>query len=77
MSKVNLMDTDAVVLLNGKIIKTALMADDDEGWVEILDITAMAPLNTQASAEVGEDYPEVQEELKRKKLYGKVEIKLI
>jgi len=77
MSRVNLMIEEAVVLLNGKIVKTALVADSDEGWVEIPDISAMAPLNLQTSSEVGDNSLEVQEELKRKRLHGKVEIKLV
>ncbi len=77
MSRVNLMVEEAVVLLNGKIVRTALEADSDEGWVEIPDIAAMAPLDTQTSSEVGDSGLEVQEELKRKRLHGKVEIKLV
>ena len=77
MSRINLLVENAVVLLNGKIVRTALVADSDEGWVEIPDIAAMAPLNTQKSSEVGDDVVETHEELKKKRLHGKVEIKLV
>jgi hypothetical protein len=68
---------DKVVLLNGKIVKTALLASVEEGWVEIPDIASMAPLDTQVSSEIGENEVEPLEELKTKRLFGKVEIKTI
>ncbi len=68
---------DKVVLLNGKIVKTALLADEEEGWVEIPDITAMVPLDTQASLEMGDEDSVEAQELKTKRLYGKVEVKTV
>jgi hypothetical protein len=52
------------------------MADSDEGWVEIPDIEAMAPLNIQESSEVGDNAVAPHEQLKVKRLSGRVEIKL-
>lgn len=74
----NLLDSnDKVVLLNGKIVKTALLVDEQEGWVEIPDIATMAPLDIQACFEMGEDDQVEAQELKTKRLYGKVEVKTI
>lgn len=65
-----------VILLNNKWCRGALAADDDEGWVEVVDISAMAPLDLEEDASSALDDDEVAfTELKTKKVYGTVEFK--
>jgi len=64
-----------IVLLNNKHIRTAISADEEEGWVEILDISQMAPLR-DVSDKPSEPGLTIGEEvgIKTKKLYGDVRI---
>lgn len=63
-----------IVELDGKIIRTAIEADDEEGWVVIPDIKALAPLDEEKE-DVDFDDPPPFEEAPVKKLYGEVKIR--
>jgi len=74
-----------VILFNGKVIN-AVAADDQDGWVDIVDLTKLAPLPDFDSIKQGktEDHmfntpgEEVElaewEELPLKRLFGEVKI---
>lgn len=68
----------AIIRLNDKIIKTAIRADDEEGWVEIPDISSMAPLK-DIPLDLSEQPDDLDkwEEVPTKILSGKVEIKIV
>jgi len=62
-----------VVLFNGKPMKQWMAAEDGEqGWVEILDIGAMAPLELNEGVPGEDDLPDFQS-LQTKIKRGKVE----
>ncbi len=66
------------VYLDGRVVQYALAASEEENWVEVLDnnfIGMIAPITQQL--DIDRTLPEEVEELKTKKLYGKVELKLI
>lgn len=69
----------AIVFLNGKLC-SVVAANEEEGWVDIIDIQSMAPLDLteQGAAKPGqeEDLNE-WEELPLKRVHGKVSIKII
>lgn len=71
-----------VILLDGRVVLTALAADEEEGWVEIPDLFSLAPLPEDLESDEGFDTDfapggeEVAEweEIKTIKKFGKVEI---
>lgn len=66
------------VYLDGKYVQYALAADDIENWVEVMDtqfIGMIAPIANESSS-VNEVFLD-EIEIKTKKLYGKVELKMI
>ena len=70
--------TNIIVFLNGKPIVSYIAAEEGkEGWVEIVDIASMAPLDLEEDNVAGdeEDLEVEFSELKTKKLYGEVEFK--
>jgi hypothetical protein len=68
-----------VVFLNGKAVNHFICAEDgDNGWIEVVDAAAMAPLfENQGNpfAEVKDDEEEAWAPLKTKKVFGKVEFR--
>ena len=71
---------NTICLLNDKWIRAAIAADDVEGWVDILDLQAMAPpidnsstIDPLATGEIIDNWTEV----KLKRLYGKVEFRKV
>jgi hypothetical protein len=69
----------ALILLDGRLVKTAMAADDVEGWVDVPDITAMAPVDLANPLGWDPDSDKVTEweEVKLKRRYGKIEIKIL
>ncbi len=68
---------DYRVHLDGRVARYAMAANEEEGWIEVLDnhfIGMIAPMDSES--QVGEGLPEPVE-LKTKKLYGKVKIERI
>lgn len=63
-----------IVYLNDRVCRAVLSANEEEGWVEVLDIASMAPLNMTESVNLSTE-PEPFTALKTKKVHGKVEIK--
>ena len=71
-----------IVYLNGWIQKAAIAADNEEGWVEVVDIRAMAQLDleTECETETSESSGSIDFSMAEpipvatKKLYGTVEI---
>lgn len=65
-----------MIYLNDRHVKTALAADDEEGWVEVLDVAAMAPLDLTSNQEfVDGDHGETEPmEMPIKRLVGSVAI---
>ena len=67
--------SEYVVLLNGRPIQ-AVEADDEEGWVDIIDISALAPLlNDSSDVDPEELEPTPAAEIPLKRLMGQVEIR--
>ena len=67
-----------VVYLNNRIILTAVAANDEEGWVDILDPLAMAPLDTTNSEiTAGDEDLNPWTQIPTKRKFGKVEIKYV
>ena len=66
-----------IVFLDNKVCLTVVAASEEEGWVDILDIAAVAPLDLSkegaSKPEDGEPTPWLEFPVMRK--YGKVEIK--
>ncbi len=60
-----------VVLLNDKPLKCWMSANDEEGWVEIPDISSMAPL-IQEPTKLEEGELTAWEEVPVKRIYGKI-----
>ena len=67
------------VWLNDRLIITAVAADEEEGWVEIIDPEAMAPLDLSDNgvAAVGNETDEGWDTIPTKRLTGKVELRKI
>lgn len=66
------------VYLDGRVVQYAVAADDVENWVDIIDqkyIGMIAPINVESS-KVEEVFMD-EVEIKVKRLYGKVELKMI
>lgn len=65
----------SIVYLNGRIIQTVMSANEEEGWVEIVDVAKMAPLTTE-EADLILDDGTLQEwdVVPTKRLYGEVKI---
>lgn len=66
------------VYLDGRLVPYATAADDVENWVDIIDqkyIGMVAPISTESSKIEEVFIDEV--EIKTKRLYGKVELKMI
>lgn len=71
-----------IILLNGKFCRIALAADDVEGWVEMPDLAALAPLpedlkateNFDTDFAPGSEEVREWEEIKVLRKLGKVEI---
>lgn len=71
------------VLLNGRLCRSVLAADDEEGWVEVPDLAAMTPSPEEIEGEgfgfkndsTAEDSMEVEpwEEIPTLRKTGKVE----
>jgi len=67
-----------VVLFNDKPLSHYVAACDDEGWIEVIDPAAMAPLDTEDEGELtAEDAEGAWVPLKTKKIFGKVELRKI
>ena len=62
-----------IVYLNDKLICTCVGASEEEGWVDIPDIAAMAPLDLENNSDLNE--PDPWEEPPIKRLFGAVKIK--
>ena len=71
--------TATLVYLDGRLLKTCISADDSEGWVEVLDIAAMSPLdeNVVETTESEKEVISPWERLPTKRRWGKVEFKKI
>jgi hypothetical protein len=65
-----------VVFLNGRPLRSFNAANDEEGWVEVVDIKKMAPIDLYNNS-IDSDSPEPWEELPIKRVHGKVEIRFI
>jgi hypothetical protein len=65
------------IYLNNRWCRGVLAADDEEGWVEILDITAMSPAPPidKEIQNVDSSLPTAWEHLRTKRKYGKVEFR--
>lgn len=64
-----------LVFLNDKLCKMFVAADDSEGWVDIPDLAAMAPLDMSefgAAKPEQEDQVEQWEEVPVKRIFGEV-----
>ena len=71
-------NSDIIVVLNGKWCRGALNANEQEGWVEVLDIASMAPLDANEGQPGNNSDEKVAiVSTKTKKIYGNVEIKKI
>jgi len=68
-----------LVFLDGKWVRGALAADDEEGWVEVPDLAAMAPLeeNMNNERKTGEIGVSEWEEIKVMRKTGLVTFKRI
>lgn len=69
-----------IVLLNGKPVKSWISAKDGEdGWIEIVDITALAPLdkNPGEPGNAGDHEVDVAVEMPTKKINGHVEFRTL
>ena len=70
-----------VVYMNGRLCPAALAADDIEGWIEVVDVSKLAPLDLEAET-AEEDIKEeaaysIPTVIATKKIYGKVEIRKV
>lgn len=61
-----------IVYLNDKLIRTLVAFNEEEGWVEIPDISAMAPLDLDSS--IDDTMPEEWKCIPVKRLYGNVRV---
>ena len=66
-----------IIILNGKWVRGAIAANDTEGWVEVPDIASMAPIDIHEKIDNKNNEVSKWEEMKTKKLTGKVEFKVI
>lgn len=64
-----------VVYFNGKPLRHFIEADTDQGWVDIVDIQAMAPLFGDDNPFAEEKEPQEYEAIQCKRLHGEVEIR--
>ena len=68
------------VLLNGRESRMPIMAaNEEEGWIEIVDISVLAPIDFKAKTTPENDSePDAQDSTSAtKKIFGKVEIKIL
>lgn len=64
-----------LIFLNKRLVKHAIRADTEEGWIEIPDIAAVAPPNlTKKKVVAGKDPQPAPTQFPIKKIYGKVEV---
>lgn len=78
LTKDSLEASKIAVFLDGKWVRAPLAANDEEGWVEIPDIAAMAPIdlnNSNNATKPGDEEVSPWERIKTIKKYGKVEFK--
>lgn len=66
---------NTLVYLDGKMMKSYVAANDEEGWIDIVDIASMAPLDLTSQDLQSEELPTPFETLKTKRKFGKVEFK--
>jgi hypothetical protein len=69
--------TKVVVFLDNKVCFTVIAASEEEGWVDIVDIAAAAPLDLSEdeAATIDDGEPTPWQEFPVKRKYGKVEIR--
>jgi len=75
---------NVIIIVDDRWCREALAADDEEGWVEILDIKSMAPLEADSTPikindsiyMEGGEYPEAIP-LKTKRIYAKDKVRYI
>jgi len=67
-----------LVMVDGKWCKGAIAADDEEGWVDIIDLASMAPLNLESKDSWVEGGGEVEAiAIKTKRVYASKEVKFM
>jgi hypothetical protein len=68
-----------IIFLDNRVCPIAIAANEEEGWVDIMDITNMAPLDLskEKAATLDSSEPEVWTEIPTIRKYGKVEIKKV
>lgn len=70
---------DYLVFLDNKWIRSAVAANEEEGWVDILDLANMAPLDIEIREEHfnpdNDEIPEIREEFPTIRKFGRVVVK--
>ena len=68
---------DFVIFLNGRPVRGAVAANEEEGWVDIVDIAALAPLDLDdnAAREHASPSDPTAEVIPLKRLMGTVQVR--
>ena len=69
----------SLVFLDGKLVRYAFAADDEEGWIDVPDPKSMAPLDLNEVLDCSEGSEQISEweEVVLLRKYGKVTIKVL